>query len=105
MNPKHLSTLELTRVLARLADYASFSAGEEKARALVPAVSLREIRWRLEATSEATRCWTSSLMRLLAARTMFGPWRRPPSGELSCRRWSCSMCVTPSSQRATFTAP
>ena len=53
MNTKHLSTLEFPKVLARLATYASFSAGEEKARALTPATKLQEIRWRLEATSEA----------------------------------------------------
>ena len=53
MHAKHLSTLEFPKVLARLATYASFSAGEEKARALTPATDLREIRWRQETTSEA----------------------------------------------------
>ncbi|MFL7792436.1 MAG: endonuclease MutS2 [Anaerolineae bacterium] len=53
MNSKHLVTLEFPKVLARLATYASFSAGEEKACALNPAVDLREIRWRMETTSEA----------------------------------------------------
>jgi DNA mismatch repair protein MutS2 len=53
VNPKHLSTLEFPKVLDRLATYASFSVGEEKARALMPATSLREIRWRLETTGEA----------------------------------------------------
>ena len=53
MNAKHLSTLEFPKVLARLATYASFSAGEEKARALTPATDLQEIRRRLEVTSEA----------------------------------------------------
>ncbi|MBN1978502.1 MAG: endonuclease MutS2 [Anaerolineae bacterium] len=53
MNSKHLLTLEFPKVLARLATYASFSAGEEKARTLVPAMDLREVRWRLETTSEA----------------------------------------------------
>jgi DNA mismatch repair protein MutS2 len=50
---KHLSTLEFPKVLAHLATYASFSAGEEKARTLAPATDPREIRWRLETTSEA----------------------------------------------------
>jgi len=50
---KHLITLELPKVLARLASYASFSAGEKKAQALVPATDLREIHRRLETTSEA----------------------------------------------------
>jgi len=53
VNPKHLVTLEFPKVLARLATYASFSAGEEKAYALVPAADLREVRWRLETTGEA----------------------------------------------------
>ena len=53
MNSKHLLTLEFPKVLARLATYASFSAGEEEARALIPAMDLREVRWRLDTTSEA----------------------------------------------------
>ncbi|MCP4543711.1 MAG: endonuclease MutS2 [Chloroflexi bacterium] len=53
MHAKHLSTLEFPKVLARLATYASFSAGEEEARSLTPATDLREIRWRMETTSEA----------------------------------------------------
>jgi len=53
MHAKHLSTLEFPKVLDRLAAYASFSAGEEKARALTPATYLQEIRWRMETTSEA----------------------------------------------------
>lgn len=53
MNAKHLSTLELPKILDRLATFASFSAGAEQARALTPATSLQEIRWRLETTSEA----------------------------------------------------
>ena len=53
MNAKHLATLEFPKVLARLAAYASFSAGEERIRALTPATDLREVRWRLETTSEA----------------------------------------------------
>ncbi|MFQ6102092.1 MAG: endonuclease MutS2 [Anaerolineae bacterium] len=53
MNAKHLITLEFPKVLARLATYASFSAGEELARALTPATSLQDVRRRLETTSEA----------------------------------------------------
>lgn len=53
MNPRHLATLEFPKVLDRLAGYASFSVGEEKAHALTPAISLREIQKRLEITSEA----------------------------------------------------
>lgn len=53
MNPKHLTTLEFPKVLARLADYTAFSAGRELALALRPATNLREIRRQLETTSEA----------------------------------------------------
>jgi DNA mismatch repair protein MutS2 len=53
LNPKHLATLEFPKVLARLAAYASFSAGEEKALALLPATGVREIKERLGTTSEA----------------------------------------------------
>jgi DNA mismatch repair protein MutS2 len=53
MQDKHLSTLEFPKVLTRLATYASFSAGEEKARALTPETGLREVRWAIETTSEA----------------------------------------------------
>jgi len=53
VHAKHLSTLEFPKVLTRLATYASFSAGEEKAHALTPTTRLQEIRRRLEETSEA----------------------------------------------------
>jgi DNA mismatch repair protein MutS2 len=53
VNPKHLVTLEFPKVLARLATYASFSAGEERVLALAPETDLREIDWRLRVTSEA----------------------------------------------------
>ena len=53
MNSKHLATLEFSKVLARLATYASFSAGEERVLALLPATDLREIEWRLQVTTEA----------------------------------------------------
>ncbi|MBU0705344.1 MAG: endonuclease MutS2 [Chloroflexi bacterium] len=53
MDAKHLTTLEFPKVLARLATYASFSAGEELVRALLPETSPREISWRLKTTSEA----------------------------------------------------
>jgi len=53
VNTKHLDTLELPKVLAYLATYASFSAGAELAHALAPATHIQEIRQRLETTSEA----------------------------------------------------
>ncbi len=53
MNKKHLSTLELPKILKRMAKYTSFSAGEERARALEPLTDLSEISHNLETTSEA----------------------------------------------------
>jgi DNA mismatch repair protein MutS2 len=53
LNPKHLATLEFPKVLARLAAYASFSAGEERGLALLPVTDVREIEGRLGTTSEA----------------------------------------------------
>jgi DNA mismatch repair protein MutS2 len=53
VNAKHLSKLEFPKVLDHLAAHASFSAGEERARALTPMTDQGEVRWRLETTSEA----------------------------------------------------
>jgi len=53
VHTKHLATLEFPKVLARLATYASFSAGAEQARALLPADDSQEVRRRLETTGEA----------------------------------------------------
>jgi len=55
MNPKHWTTLELPKVLARLATYTSFSAGGELARALAPAYDLETTLRRLRETTEARR--------------------------------------------------
>jgi len=52
MDTKHWHTLELLKVLDRLAGYASFSAGIELCRTLEPATFPHEVRRRLAATSE-----------------------------------------------------
>ncbi len=52
---KHWHTLELPKILERLAAYASFSVGAEKARALTPSTDPAEIRERLATTTEARR--------------------------------------------------
>ncbi len=52
---KHWQTLELPKILERLAAHASFSVGAEKARALTPSTDLMEIRERLATTTEARR--------------------------------------------------
>ncbi|HCG02219.1 MAG TPA: endonuclease MutS2, partial [Chloroflexi bacterium] len=52
---KTLRTLELDKILGRLAEYAGFSAGKEAALALEPATELRSVRERLSHTSEARR--------------------------------------------------
>ncbi len=53
MNHKYLQTLELDKILQRLADHTSFSAGRELALALRPAVELEEVRRRQRETAEA----------------------------------------------------
>lgn len=58
MDAKHWHTLELPKILERLAAHASFSAGAEKARALTPSTVPAEIRARLATTTEARRFLT-----------------------------------------------
>lgn len=53
MDPKHLQTLELPKILRRLAEHTSFSAGRELALNLSPSTELEEIRRRQKETSEA----------------------------------------------------
>ncbi len=55
MEPKHLQTLELPKILKRLAEHTSFSAGRELALNLSPATELEEVRRRQRETSEARR--------------------------------------------------
>ncbi|MBC7226585.1 MAG: endonuclease MutS2 [Thermoflexales bacterium] len=52
---KHWQTLELPKILERLAAHASFSVGAEKARALTPSTDPADIRERLATTTEARR--------------------------------------------------
>ena len=53
MNPKYLETLELDKILERLAEHTAFSAGRELALALRPATDLAEVQRRQEQTAEA----------------------------------------------------
>jgi DNA mismatch repair protein MutS2 len=53
MDTKHATTLELPKVLDRLAGLASFSAGVELCRALQPSTFPVEVKRRLAATTEA----------------------------------------------------
>jgi DNA mismatch repair protein MutS2 len=53
MNEKALSTLEFYKIIARLAEYAEFSASAELARQLRPTSDLEEARQRQQATAEA----------------------------------------------------
>ncbi|MDQ2810280.1 MAG: endonuclease MutS2, partial [Chloroflexota bacterium] len=55
MNPKTLTTLELPKVLTRLASYTAFSAGRAAVEALTPVSDLDEVRRRQRRTSEAVR--------------------------------------------------
>lgn len=53
MNTKYLETLELNKILERLASYTSFSAGHERALALCPSNEPAEVRRRQRETAEA----------------------------------------------------
>ncbi len=53
MNSKYLETLELNKILARLAEHTSFSAGRDLATALRPSTDVKEVRSRLLETAEA----------------------------------------------------
>jgi len=55
MEARHCKTLELPKILERLAGYADFSAGAEKARNLTPSPLFSEVQERLETTGEALR--------------------------------------------------
>jgi len=55
MDLKYLQTLELPKILSRLAEYTSFSAGRELALNLSPSTELEEVRRRQEETSEARK--------------------------------------------------
>jgi DNA mismatch repair protein MutS2 len=53
MNSKYLQTLELPKILERLAQYTSFSAGREKVLSLQPSSNFDEVTRRQGETSEA----------------------------------------------------
>ena len=55
MDSKYLQTLELPKILSRLAEHTSFSAGRELALRLRPSPVLAEVRRRQGETSEARR--------------------------------------------------
>ncbi|MDE3074015.1 MAG: endonuclease MutS2 [Chloroflexota bacterium] len=55
MHPKHLKTLELDKILERLAGYASFSASKELILAQQPETAVARVRAMLAATSEARK--------------------------------------------------
>ena len=55
MDAKSLSTLELPKVLERLASHAAFSASKDLARGLEPTADLEEARRRQAETTEAAR--------------------------------------------------
>ncbi|MCZ7543882.1 MAG: endonuclease MutS2 [Anaerolineae bacterium] len=58
MDPKSLQTLELPKILERLADYAAFSASAERVRDLAPTTNLAEAVNRQQETAEAVELLT-----------------------------------------------
>ena len=55
MDAKYINTLELPKILDRLAAYCAFSGGSSLARALTPTVDLNEAKRRQQETSEARK--------------------------------------------------
>ncbi len=55
MDPKSIATLELPKILERLASFAAFSASAEAARRLTPTADLDEAKRRQAETTEARR--------------------------------------------------
>ena len=53
MDSKSANTLELPKILERLASYCAFSASKELARVLTPSPHMAEVAQRLRRTSEA----------------------------------------------------
>ena len=53
MNQKALSTLEYTKIIAQLEEYASTSMGKKRCRELVPMNDLQEIKTTQAQTSDA----------------------------------------------------
>jgi DNA mismatch repair protein MutS2 len=53
MDSKYLQTLELNKILERLAEHTAFSAGRELALALQPSTDAEEVRQRQQETAEA----------------------------------------------------
>ena len=53
MNPKHLKTLELPKILERLASYCSFAVSADLAVNLAPSTEPAEVRRRLAETAQA----------------------------------------------------
>jgi DNA mismatch repair protein MutS2 len=53
VNPKYLGTLELDKILERLAGHTSFSAGRELALALQPSADIEDVRLWQQQTAEA----------------------------------------------------
>ena len=54
MNQKALSTLEYTKIIAQLEEYASTSMGKKRCRELVPMTDLQEIKTAQAQTREAS---------------------------------------------------
>jgi len=81
VNPKHLATLELNKVLDHLAAHAAFSASRELLLELQPATDPRVVRERLAETTEARRLLSSRpAMTIGGARDVRGAAQRAALG-------------------------
>ncbi|MGH2468880.1 MAG: endonuclease MutS2, partial [Chloroflexota bacterium] len=81
MNPKHLATLELDKVLQRLAAHAAFSVSRELLLELQPAIEAQMVREGLAETTEARRLVSSRpTLTVGGARDVRGAARRAAVG-------------------------
>ena len=77
MNPKSLKTLEYTKVIARLTDYASSPLGREKCEKLEPSTDLNEIKRLQKETSDAlSRLWKKGAVSFSGTRDIRSSLKR-----------------------------
>lgn len=77
MNSKSLKTLEYTKIIERLTEYASSPLGREKCQKLEPIYDIKEIRRLQKETSDAlTRLWKKGAVSFSGTRDIRGSLKR-----------------------------
>ena len=77
MNPKALKTLEYTKVIAKLTEYASSPLGREKCEKLTPSCDIKEIEHLQKETSDAlSRLWKKGAVSFSGTRDIRNSLKR-----------------------------